>query len=308
MTAYYQMSYRLALGTSPAGAGSWRLSPASADGYYSAGSSVSVGIDAAAGMRFHGWGQDLSGTANPQSLIMDGPHAVQGRFDQLPDAPPAPRIGNSAGDTPVMAVAPGSIASLFGSDLTDRTATAATEDPLPQTLAGVTLLCSGHLLPLLYVSPQQINFQVPGDLQPGQYQLEWHRADAAAGRVYLKLARNAPGLFVAAHQDGSAVTADSPARRGELVVLYGTGFGPYAAMPLDGFKVPASPVFPLADPVVVVLQGRTIAPDLAVAASGTVGVTVVRFRIPDDLDPAIPATVLVQTGGVASNALALPLE
>jgi len=309
VTAYYETTYRLALSTAPAGAGIWRLSPASADGYYPAGSLVSIGIGAASGMRFHGWAQDLSGTADPQSLAMDGPHAVQGRFDQLPDTPPPPRIGNAAGDTPAEAVAPGSIASLLGSNLADFTATAdAAMNPLPQTLAGVTLLCSGHLLPLLQVSPQQINFQVPGGLQPGLYQLELQRAGSPAIEVDLDLARNAPGLFLAVHQDGSPVTPDSPAAAGEPVVLYGTGFGPYAPMPLDGFKVPATPTFQLADPVVVVVQGRAISPDFAVAQSGAVGVTVVQFRIPADLGHATPASVAVQSGGVASNALALPVK
>jgi len=204
-------------------------------------------------------------------------------------------------------VAPGSIATLFGSDLADSTATAAS-DPLPQTLAGISLVCSGHLLPLLYVSPRQINFQVPGDLQPGANQVELHRADSPALQVDLHLARNAPGLFLMAHQDGSPVTADSPGRRGETVLLYGTGFGPYSALPLDGFKVLPSPQLPLADPVVVVVGGRFISPDLAVAAPGAVGVSVVRFRIPEDLDGATPASVVVQVGGAASNALALPLE
>jgi len=309
ITAYYQTSYRLALATSPAGAGIWRISPASADGYYIAGSAVSIGIDAASGMKFHGWSQDLSGAANPQSLTMDGPHAVLARFDKLPDTPPPPTIGNAAGDTPVNAVAPGSIASLFGSALADRTATAdPAVDPLPQTLAGVTLLCSGHLLPLLYVSPGQINFQVPGDLQPGAYQIALQRAGSPAIQVELTVARNAPGLFVVTHQDGTPVTVDSPAHAGEPLVLYGTGFGPYVPMPMDGFQVPPAPAFPLADPVVVVVEGRNISPDLAAAATGVVGVTVVEFRIPADLDAAAPASVMVQSGGAASNILALPLE
>ena len=45
--------------------------------------------------------------------------------------------------------------------------------------------------------------------------------------------RNAPGLFqgehslaVATHEDGSPVTADAPAKSGELLTFYGTGFGP----------------------------------------------------------------------------------
>ncbi len=307
VTARYQTAYRLTLGTAPASAGSWRLSPASPDGFYRAGSSVNIGIDAADGMRFRDWAQDLSGTANPQILEMDAPHSVQGVFDKLPDTPPQPRIGNAAGDTPVDAVAPGSIASLFGADLSDTAATASV-DPLPQTLAGVTLLCSGHLLPLLYVSPQQINFQVPGDLQPGQYRVELRRSGSPTVTVELNLTRNAPGLFLAAHPDGSPVTADSPARAGETILLYGTGLGPSQPVPLDGFRVSAAPPFPLVDPVVALVGGRVVSPEFAGLAPGTAGIALVRFQVPDDLDNSAPADVVVQAGGTASNALRMPVK
>ena len=81
VTAHYQWSNLLTLSTSPARGGSWRLSPASADGFYPAGSSVTIGIDASSGMKFRQWGQDLSGSANPMTLVMDAPHTVQALLD-----------------------------------------------------------------------------------------------------------------------------------------------------------------------------------------------------------------------------------
>lgn len=307
VTAHYQWSYLLALSTSPERAGSWRLSPPGVDGFYPAGSSVSIGIDAASGMKFRQWGRDLSGSANPMTLVMDAPHTVQASLDTLPETPPPARIGNAAGETPTPTVAPGSIAVLFGGDLSDTTASSLA-DPLPQSLAGVTLVCSGHLLPLLFVSPEQINFQVPGDLKPGKYQLELHRGNAPVIVVEFEAARNAPGLFVATHLDGSPITPDSPAHPGETIALYGTGLGPYQPMPLDGFRVPSAPSFALADTVGVMVQGRPVSPDLAIAAAGAVGVAMVQVRIPEDLDLSIPATVVVEAGDVLSNALLLPLN
>ena len=307
VTAHYQWSNLLTLSTSPAGAGSWRLSPTTVDGYYPAGSSVSIGIDAASGMRFRQWGQDLSGSANPTTLVMAAPHKVQALLDALPDTPPPPRIANAAGDTPTPAVAPGSIATLFGGNLSDTTASTMA-DPLPQSLAGVTLVCSGHLPSLLFVSPQQINFQVPGDLQPGKYQLELHRGNSPVILVEFEAARNAPGLLAATHLDGSPINTDFPAQPGETIALYGTGLGPFQPMPVDGFRVPSSPSFAVADTVEVMVQGRTVSPDLAVAAVGMVGVAMVQVRIPEDVDLSIPATVVVEAGDVFSNSLPLPLK
>jgi uncharacterized protein (TIGR03437 family) len=79
-------------------------------------------------------------------------------------------------------------------------------------------------------------------------------------------------------------------------------------MPLDGFRIPPAPTFAVADNVVVMLQGRLVSPDLAIAAVGTVGVAMVRVRIPQDLDLSIPATVAIEAGDVLSNALPLPVK
>src|SRR5580704_13800683 len=67
-------------------------------------------------------------------------------------------ITDSAGYGP--RVAPGSLASLFGSGLATA-ATSASGFPLATSLDGTTVSVAGTLAPLLYVSPAQINFQVP---------------------------------------------------------------------------------------------------------------------------------------------------
>jgi uncharacterized protein (TIGR03437 family) len=267
---------------------------------------VSIGIDAADGLQFRSWAQDLSGTANPQVLAMEGPHAAEALFDKAPEAPPKPRIGNAAGDTPVTAVAPGSIASLYGVDLADATATATT-DPLPQSMGGVTLLCSGHLLPLLYVSPLQINFQVPVDLAPGTYQVDVHRSGGPTVSVELTVIRHAPGVFLAAHADGSPLTGNS-IRAGDTVRVYGTGLGPSQPSAMSGFQVPNAPAFPLIDPVVVLIGAHVISPELVVLAPGAVGIALVQFRVPAGLDDTEFVDVAIQVGELKSNSLRLILQ
>jgi uncharacterized protein (TIGR03437 family) len=66
---------------------------------------------------------------------------------------------------PSSGVAPDSLASLFGDNLAPATAQAAAQ-PLPTTLGGVTLTVTDAAgtqrnAPLVYVSPSQINFEVP---------------------------------------------------------------------------------------------------------------------------------------------------
>ena len=304
VTAHYQWSYRLSLGSSPAGSGSWRLSPPSSDGYYPAGTSVGVAIEPPDGMKFREWGGDLSGSANPSSIIIGAPSSVVAYFDSVPKIPHPARITNSAGGTASDAVAAGSIASLFGDRLSETTATGLT-DPLPQSLGGVSLVCSGRLLPLLFVSPTQINFQVPSDLKPGKYQVEWHYRNAAVLPIGFTVTRSAPGLFAMGHRNGTSVSTESPAHPGEEILLYGTGFGPYQPSPLDGFRVPATPLFPLVDPVAIMLNGRTVAAESSAAAVGVVGLAVVTFRVPDGLDISAPINLALQIGDTVSNTIPL---
>src|SRR5690242_7903956 len=60
-------------------------------------------------------------------------------------------------------VAPGSLVSIFGSNLGPQPAPA-DSIPLPTSLAGVSVSSNGLLAPLLYVAPGQINAQLPFEL------------------------------------------------------------------------------------------------------------------------------------------------
>jgi uncharacterized protein (TIGR03437 family) len=121
--------------------------------------------------------------------------------------------------------------------------------------------------------------------------------------------RNAPGLFGQAfHEDGTAVNADSPARRGEIVTVYGTGFGPTDRPRPEGFAVPASPVFAIADAVNVRLGDATLPAESAYAASGRVGVDVVKFRIPEDAAAGAAIPLVANVNGQDSNSVTLPVQ
>src|SRR5262249_54824288 len=99
---------------------------------------------------------------------------------------------------------------------------------LPATLGGLSLSVrngsSSVLAPLLYVSPTQINFQVP-DLTPGQEAQLWIQRGAAESSLVgsTQVEDGAPGLFMADPAWATPVftTVDSG---WELVSFYGTGF------------------------------------------------------------------------------------
>lgn len=98
-------------------------------------------------------------------------------------------------------VAPESLASLFGSRLALTTESYDPISSLSTTLGGISLRIrdsSGAvgLAPLLYVSPSQINFEVPAGTAPGSVSLEVLNAPSELSKVEAQVNTVAPGLFV----------------------------------------------------------------------------------------------------------------
>jgi len=108
------------------------------------------------------------------------------------------------------AVAPDSIAAVFGAELAGATVSAAAA-PLPTTLDGTTALLRDslgimHSCPLFFVSPAQVNLLIPAAAATGTADLQISRADGRISSVQIQLASVAPGLF-SANADGDGVAA-----------------------------------------------------------------------------------------------------
>jgi uncharacterized protein (TIGR03437 family) len=197
------------------------VEPGSTDGFYPSDSNVQVTAVANEGFRFRRWEGDLAGTSAGGFLSMQVPRVVRAQLDKVPFIPSA-GIRNAAGETPLKAVAPGSIISIFGSGLANDYV-AGGAGPLTQTLGNVTARIGTRLLPLLFVSPEQVNAYLPSDLADGEYSLGVRNGaqPELAGKV--TVVRNAPGLFgqhindqfvaTAQRPDGSLAAPDKPARR-----------------------------------------------------------------------------------------------
>jgi uncharacterized protein (TIGR03437 family) len=112
-------------------------------------------------------------------------------------------------------VAPASLATAFGAGLAPQTESAA--EPYPTTLGGISLQVVDstgmvRTAPLLYVSPEQINFQIPAECGAGAttYRIVNGSGDgmSAGGRMQIV----APTLFTA-NGAGTGVVAATATRR-----------------------------------------------------------------------------------------------
>src|SRR5262249_60285785 len=130
-----------------------------------ANAQVRVTVESKLGFKFQNWEGDLTSASRSITLSMNSPKFLRAVLDRVP-ALLEKAVKNAVGETPLDAVAAGSIISIFGVNLAAEYQ-AGPQSPLKQTLADVTVMISGKLLPLLFVSPDQINAQLPADLPEG---------------------------------------------------------------------------------------------------------------------------------------------
>jgi uncharacterized protein (TIGR03437 family) len=248
---------------------------------------------------------------------MSLPRAVQAVFSKVPYIAPN-SVANGAGTTPQTGVAPGSIVSVFGANLANSVALGPAGQ-MVQTLNGTTLQAAGRLLPLFFVSPTQINFQLPSDVQPGPQTLTVSTLGQSDVQAPFNVVQDAPGLFptavngqtyaVATHPDGSPVTLTAPVQQGETITLYGTGFGPCSPARPFGLPVPPSPAYVLTDGATIQIGSATpLVPAAAFAVPGSVGVDAVQFVLGSDAPSSTSAQLTVTINGQISNMVLLPIQ
>lgn len=207
-------------------------------------------------------------------------------------------VSNAASFKP--AFAPGMEMSVYGVQLAPAgTAQTAGSLPLPLNLAGVSATVNGLTAPLYYLSPGQLNVQVPYETSAGTAILGVNNNGQVASFPF-QVAAAAPGIFTDAN---GALVPYGSGSAGAMLLIYITGAGDLTPSIPTGYT-PSSQI-PLADlpqtllPVVVTVGGVRATVNFAGVTYGLVGVTQINFVVPDGL-AAGPQSVVVTVGGVAA--------
>ena len=140
-------------------------------------------------------------------------------------------------------VAPGSLATVFGTNLAEAAQSIAPAPSFPTSAAGVAVSVSGVNAPLLYVSPTQINFQVPWETPPGpsvEVKVTRNGVDSSVEPITIA-ATTAPSVFLNDFTNGVAWVTGAGCAATECAVssgatyqLWGNGFGPKNGPQQDG--------------------------------------------------------------------------
>ncbi|HTA47574.1 MAG TPA: IPT/TIG domain-containing protein [Bryobacteraceae bacterium] len=136
------------------------------------------------------------------------------------------------------AVASATWFAIFGTNLSATTYSWQASDfvngQLPTSLHGVSVTINGNPAYIDYISPTQINVLAPDDTATGSVPLVITTAGQQSNSINVQKQQYTPAFFtfgsgtaVAQHAaDYSLIDATSPAKAGEEILLYGTGFGP----------------------------------------------------------------------------------
>ena len=162
------------------------------------------------------------------------------------------------------AAAPGSFVEIYGSNLAgtarDWTTNDFTGPNAPTSLDGVTVTVGGTAAYIAYVSPAQVNIQIPDGVPsgPANIVLSYQRQSSAPaqftinstepgfyaptnlnvnGKQYIGAVHSATGALVNGGNIPGLPTA--PAQPGETLIFYGTGFGPVQGGSDAGKTAPA---------------------------------------------------------------------
>jgi uncharacterized protein (TIGR03437 family) len=194
--------------------------------------------------------------------------------------------------------APGMLLSIFGSQLAPAAASASTV-PLPSQMAGVTVTINGENAPLLYVSPTQLNIQLPYEVTPNTTATIVVNNNGNTGTSSLTPADAAPGIFVDSQFEPVPSTSGA---RGQIVTLFVTGAGTVSP-PVATGTAPTSgtPLANLPKPqgLTVTVGGLPATVEFAGIPANLVGVVQVNYQIPAAV-PLGANAVVVQVAGVSS--------
>ena len=231
-------------------------------------------------------------------------------------------INNASYISAGTSVAPGSIAAVFGTNLTDgRTClafegcnpTLESDGKLSTTMAGTQVKINGTPVPIFYAVPLQLGVQMPANLAGTTAIIEVSAGGQTSALETVFVSSIAPGIFSMSsdgqgqgaiiHATGTLVSPSQPAQRNEIVIIFATGLGAVTP-PLATGVIPgnsgAGPHRAVA-PVTVKIDGIEVEPEFAGLAGCCAGLNQINVRIPQNARTGNDIAVQVIVGGMQSN-------
>jgi uncharacterized protein (TIGR03437 family) len=230
-------------------------------------------------------------------------------YGKLAAGPPSVAAVTNAASYSENALSPGSLVTLFGSNLSAGTFNGIA-DPLPLSIADTSVTVNGVVAPVLFVSPGQINAQIPWETRAGPANVVVRAQGATSAKFNITVQPAAPGLFTnlqgqaaAINADGSVNSSTHPAAKGSFVSIFFTGQGPVAKAVDDGATPPVGQTISATSKVSATIGGTPADIQFAGLSPLFPGVAQINVKIPAISNGVHP--LIVTIGGKASNSAQL---
>jgi uncharacterized protein (TIGR03437 family) len=216
---------------------------------------------------------------------------------------------------------PGSIATIFGTNLTSGTGiNIASGLPLPMHFLNVTVTVNGLPAPIFAVDnvagQQQINFQTPWEVEGLSIApISVTNNGVTSATIQVPVLNAQPGIFAyntggssfgaILHANFQLADTAHPASGGETVLIYCTGLGP--VLPAQQSGSAAIGLAPTVTTPMVTIGGAVAPTSYSGLAPGFVGLYQINAMVPSGLG-AGNKSVVITTGTVASKPALLPVQ
>ena len=223
-------------------------------------------------------------------------------------------VGNAASGA--TRISPGALASVYGTGFGASTFTADAGFAWPTTTNFVSVQVNGVAAPLYYVSPGQINFQVPwATPTTGTVNVAVVVNGGSSNTVAVPVGTAAPGLFYLA--SGAAIVQNAPsytlndpsnpAPAGSTIVAYLTGSGPVSPAVKDGTPTSSTTLSWATSAYTAKIGSATATVSFAGLTPGFIGLVQMNIVVPSTLASGVyPLSVTID--GQTSNAATIAVK
>jgi uncharacterized protein (TIGR03437 family) len=170
---------------------------------------------------------------------------------------------------------------------------------------------------LAFVSPTQINVQVPWELA-GQSaaMIKVNNEPLPGALITVPVVTYSPAAFLSDYATSTAaaedlsynlITSSHPAVRGNYIQMYVNGLGPVTNQPADGAIALSNPLSTCVTTPTVTIGGAPATVEFAGLSPGSVGLYQLNVQIPTSIS-AGTQPVVISVGGVNSPTVNLPVQ
>jgi uncharacterized protein (TIGR03437 family) len=244
------------------------------------------------------------------SLSVSGFSVLPWNYDAAVAPPKISSVVNAAdGKLPV---APGGLISVYGQQMAPVNL-ATKEIPLPTALGESCLTVNGVAVPVLFVSSQQINGQLPFNVD-GNAQMTLRTPGGISDNFNFSILPAAPSIFrsgaagpdtglatITRADNGQLVTPTNPVHPGDSIVIWATGLGRTSPAIDSGMPAPADPLPNAIIQPSIQLGGVALDIQYAGLVPGSVGLYQINVAVPKSVPTGLSVPLVIAQGGSSTS-------